>query len=274
MKHTAIRTILSGIAAAALLLAAAGCGRQAEADAPAGDGSLQKVLDAGQLVVGLDTGYPPIGFVDGSGEIVGFDVDVAREACSRLGVKLVLRHIDWDDKEEELNSGNIDCIWNGMSITPARAETMCLSEPYMKNELIFVVTAGSSAQSLLDLKGARVGVQAGSTTHDALEASAIYGDITAVTFDGIPALMEQLRRGGIDAALIDSIVAYYYLFSSGEQYFVLDDSLAEEDCAIGFRKGDRALRDRVQETISEMKADGTLGEISQKWFGCDITTVR
>ncbi len=274
MKRTALRKLLAGMMAIALAFTAAGCGAAAQTDAPAGDGSLQRVLDAGRLVLGLDANYPPMGFIDETGEIVGFDIDMAQEVCRRLGVELVKQPIDWDTKEDDLNGGLIDCIWNGMSISPARAESMELSEPYMKNELIFVVPESSTAQTPSDLSGMTVGVQSGSTTQEVLEASDLYPGIKIVLFDDCLALFEQLKEGGVDAAFVDSVVAYYFVFSNEERLFVLDNSLSEEKCAIGFRKGDRELRDRVQELLSEMKADGTLGEISTKWFGSDITLVR
>ncbi len=274
MKQTRLRKLLAGMTAFALIFTAAGCGGAARTDAPASDGSLQRVLDAGRLVIGLDANYPPMGFTDDSGEIVGFDIDVAQEVCGRLGIELVKQPINWDAKEDELNSGVIDCIWNGMSATPERAASMNLSEPYMKNELIFVVPENSAALTPRDLEGMTVGVQSGSTTREVLEASSLYASIKVVLFDDCLSLFQQVKEGKIDAAFVDSIVAYYFLFSSDERYFVLDNSLSEEECAIGFRKGDRELRDRVQELLSEMKADGTLGRISTKWFGSDITLVR
>lgn len=273
MKRSALKLLLLGIVLAALTLTAAGCGG-AQKEAADSDDSLQKVLDAGQLVLGLDAAFPPMGFVDETGEIIGFDIDVAQEVCDRLGIALVKQGIDWDEKENDLNSGKIDCIWNGMSITTSRSETMNLSEPYMKNELIFVVMGDSDARGIEDLRGKKIGLQSGSSTPEALESSAIAADVEVVPFDDNPTLLQSLGQGEVDAALLDSVVAYYYIFSSDQQFFVLPDSLGEEDYAIGFRKGDQKLRDKVQEIISAMKADGKLGKISKKWFGSDITTVR
>ncbi len=256
----------------AVLFLLAGCG--GKTDAPQSDTSLQKVLDARQFVLGLDVGFPPMGFADEAGEITGFDIDVAQEVCSRLGVTLVKRGIDWDAKEERLNDGTIDCIWNGLSVTPERSKTMNFSEPYMKNELIFVVSAGSDAKGMQNLAGKTVGVQSGATALDALEASNLASKVSVVSFEDNLTLLRQLEQGGVDAALMDSVVAYYYIFSSDKQFFVLPSSLGEEKYAIGFRKGDQKLRDKVQAIISDMKADGTLGKISKKWFGSDITIVK
>ena len=274
MKKRICRTLLLGLLAAAWLLTAWGCGSGAQTSAGKSDESLQKVLDAGQLVLGLDVGFPPMGFIDKTGEIVGFDIDMAQEVCDRLGVSLVTLGINWDTKEDTLSNGTIDCIWNGMSVTPARAESMNLSEPYMKNEMIFVVSGSSDAKGMRDLKGRTVGVQSGSTAEELLEASELYADVTAVLFETNQELLQELKQGGVDVALVDSVAAYYFIFSSDEPFFILPDSLGEEEYAIGFRKGDQALRDKIQEIIGEMKADGTLGQISKKWFGSDITTVR
>lgn len=270
MENNKLKKLLAAVAAACLLLLAAGCGAQEKRS----DDSLQKVLDAGELVLGLDLEFPPMGFVDVNGEVVGFDIDVAREVCDRLGVRLVTRGINWEEKEDDLNNGTIDCIWNGFSVTPARSEAMNLSEPYMKNELIVVVLGSSEAKMLHDLKGLKIGVQSGSTAQEVLEASELAQELTIVKFDSLAPLLQKLNEQEVDAALVDSVAAYYYIFSSEGQYFILSDSLGEEEYAIGFRKGDQQLRDRVQEIISEMKGDGSLGSISKKWFGSDITTVR
>jgi len=273
-KQPWLRKNLILTAMALFLVMANGCGSDPSAKTPDEDGSLQKVLDSGQLVIGLDEEYPPMGFRDDSGEIVGFDVDVAKEVCNRLGIQLVTKPIDWGEKENELNSGNIDCIWNGMSVTPERAQAMNLSDPYMKNELIFVVADSSSIESMTDLKGCRIGVQTGSTTLDALAESSLDTEITIIEGSNNIELYQMLSSGSLDAILVDSIVSYWYISNSDETFYVLPESLGEETFAVGFRKEDTALCDRVQELISEMKTDGTLRDISEKWFGSDITIVK
>ena len=274
MKAARLKRLIALMTFAACIFTLAGCTQHPAVTGYYKDNSLKKVLDAGQLVLGLDTEFPPMGFIDDKGEIVGFDIDVAEEVCRRLGVTLVKKGIDWDSKEDELNSGSIDCIWNGMSITPARAEAMNLSEPYMKNELIVAIMSSSSIKGMRDLDGRTIGVQSGSTAEDVLRASDSFSDITIIEYPDNLTLFDKLEAGEMDAALVDSIVAYYYVFSSSEKFYILPDSLEEEEYAIGFRKNDQALRDRIQEIISDMKTDGTLGKISKNWFGSDITTVR
>ena len=243
-----------------------------ETTAAGEDESLQKVLDSGEFVLGLDATFKPMGYTDENDEIVGFDIDVAEEVCNRLGVKLVKQPINWDTKEEDLNLGKIDCIWNGMSINASREEAMNLSEPYMKNAMVFVVGEGSDIASQADLSGKTVAVQNGSTAQEILEGSGLDVTINAIATN-VEAL-QQLDLGLVDSVFLDSVVANYEISSSGKTYTILPDGLEEEEYAIGFRKEDQALRDEVQKILGEMKADGKLGEISTKWFGSDITTVE
>ncbi len=280
MKRSIKTRILSGLTAAAMLIACAGCGSGnaqssgTEAPAAAADNSLDKVMSAKKLVLGLDASFPPMGFTDESNEIVGFDIDMAQEVCDRLGIELVKQPINWDNKEEDLNLGKIDCIWNGMSVNAARAEAMNLSEPYMKNEMVFVVPGDSDIKQTEDLKGRTVGVQTGSTAQEILEAWELYPEITETPLEDNVTLLNQMELGFSDTVFLDSVVAYYFITSNNKDYRVLPGNLESEEYAIGFRKADQALRDKVQETLSAMKADGKLAEISEKWFGSDVTTVK
>ncbi len=281
MKNSIKTRILSGIAAAALLLTCAGCGSApaatttaASAAPAANDDSLEKVMSAKKLVLGLDASFPPMGFTNESNEIVGFDIDMAQEVCDRLGIELVKQPINWDNKEEDLNLGKIDCIWNGMSINAARAEAMNLSDPYMQNEMIFVVPGNSDIKQIEDLSGKTVGVQTGSTAQEILEAWELYPNVTVTALEDNVTLLNQMELGFSDAVFLDSVVAHYFITSNNKDYYVLPGNLDAEEYAIGFRKADQALRDKVQETLKAMKADGKLAEISTKWFGSDVTTIK
>lgn len=237
------------------------------------DASLQKVLDSGRLVFGFDNNFPPMSYTDDNGMVVGFDIDLAREICSRLEVEFVARPITWKNKDDELHARNIDCICS-MSVLPEENKDICLSENYVKDNLIFVVRGDSSIMWMRDIKGKVLGVQEGSTTMDALKKADIYKNITVVPLDDNIAILRQLKEGNLDVGLVDSLVAYYFISSSSERYFILPEILGEEDLALGFRNDDKELRDKVQKIISEMRVDGTLGKISQKWFGSDIMLVR
>lgn len=239
------------------------------------DVSLSSIKSRGKLVMGLDDSFPPMGFRNEKNEIVGYDVDLAKEVTKRLGVALVLQPIDWNAKEQELNTGKIDCIWNGFTITDARAKVIAFTKPYMKNAQVMVVKKNSPAVKLSDFRGKTVGLQAGSSAMDALEASKeLRASLKSVVEfkDNLTALMD-LEIGGVDAVVMDLMVANDNINRSGKPYRILSDYLAAEDFGIGFRKNDLALRDAVQATLEAMAADGTLARISTAWFGADISTV-
>ncbi len=240
-----------------------------------GDLSLEKIMDRGSFILGLDDAFPPMGFRDENNEIVGYDIDLAKEVFSRIGVELILQPIDWSSKEQELATGNIDCIWNGFTITPEREEVILFTEPYLKNQQILVVKADSSYQSIDDIHGKVVGLQGGSSASDAMDSSPEFKDSLdeIIEFsDNLTALMD-LEAGGVDAVLLDLFVANDNIQRSGKNFRILDGSLTEENYGIGFRKDDVALRDKVQSVLQDMAADGTIAAISTKWFGADISTV-
>lgn len=246
--------------------------------AEAGDGSLQYILDKGELILGFDPGFPPMGFQNEDGEYVGFDLDVAYAVCDLLGVDLVLQPIDWDAKEMELNAKNIDCIWNGFSVTPEREAAFSLSMPYMANEQVLVVRADSAYQTLADLAGAKLGVQAQSSAVDALNAAADFkaGLSEVAEFDMNTVLLMDLTAGNVDVALLDVIVAGYYMATQEDANLrVLEEALAPELFAIGFRKADVELTDAVNQALIELAfgEDGVLAAISTEWFTSDITII-
>lgn len=247
-------------------------GAEETAAADGEDSSLQKVLDSGKFILGLDATFKPMGFTDEQDNIVGFDIDLAEEVCKRMGVELVKQPVDWDTKEQDLNAGKIDCIWNGLSVNEERAEIMNLSDPYMKNDMIFVVRTESEIATQADLDGKTVAVQSGSTAQEILADSGM--NITPVELATNVECLQQLDLDLVDAVFMDSVVANYEITTTGKAYTILPDGLSPEEYAIGFRKGDQALRDEVQKILSEMKADGKVEEISTKWFGSDVTTIK
>ncbi len=279
MKKSFIKKFLSATLASFMMVTCVACGSEQSSEKESSysaesDNSLQKVMDNGKFILGLDATFKPMGYTDENDEIVGFDIDVAEEVCKRMGVELVKEPINWDTKEQDLNVGKIDCIWNGMSVNPSREKEMNLSEPYMKNSMVFVVGADSDATTMDDLKGKTIGVQNGSTAQEILEGCDIASDITVQAMTTNVEALQQLELKIVDAVFLDSVVANYEIQTSGKDYTVLPDGLEEEEYAIGFRKNDKKLRDEVQKILGEMKADGTLGEISTNWFGSDITTVK
>ncbi len=245
------------------------------ATAQAADASLKTVKEKGTLVLGLDDSFPPMGFRNDDNQIVGYDIDLAREVAKRLGVKLVPQPIDWNAKEQELNTGKIDCIWNGFTITDERKKAMTFTKPYLRNAQVVVVKKGSGYSTLASLQGKTVGLQAGSSAADALEAAKAFRASLkeVVEFkDNLTALMD-LEARGVDAVVMDLIVADDNIKRSGKAYAVLKESLAPEVFGVGFRKKDLALRDAVQGALEAMAADGTLAKVTIKWFGSDISVV-
>lgn len=263
----------------AMLAVFAGCSSSSDTNSgttdsgTAQDNSLQNVLDKGTLVLGLDDSFPPMGFRDENNNIVGFDIDVATEVANRMGVELKLQPIEWSTKEMELNTDSIDCLWNGLSIDDERKQAMDLSEPYMTNRMVLVVLNNSEYTDQASLAGKTIGVQNGSTAEKILEESDFANTIgNTIGFkDNVTAFME-LETKGIDAIFMDEVVANYAITSQNKDFKVLEDGLTEEEYAVGFKKGNTALKNEVQKYIDEMKADGTMTQISEKWFGKDVVS--
>ncbi len=246
------------------------------ATAETADGSLQNILDKKTFILGLDDSFPPMGFRNEDNDIVGFDIDVARAVCEKLGVELFVQPIAWDSKELELSSGNIDCIWNGMSITPEREESMAMTFAYLNNQMVFYTKTGAGIAATADLAGKKVAVQNGSYAEELLngdyaELAATFGEVLG--FDEYLTALMDLQNGGCDAVLMDLVVGDYRINGMGATDLEAAFALADDNYGIGFRKTDLALRDKVQEILIEMKKDGTLAEISSEWFGSDITVV-
>ena len=233
-----------------------------------------KTTDGGTLIVGFDQDFPPMGFVGDDGEYTGFDLELAQEVAKRLGLEYKAQPIAWDSKDMELESGNIDCIWNGFTMT-GREDDYTWTEPYMANQQVFVVANDSDINSQADLAGKIVEVQADSSAEAALkeapELTATFKELLT-TADYNTAFMD-LEQGAVDAIAMDVIVAGYQIQQRNADFKILDDSLSEEEYGVGFKKGNTELRDKVQSTLEEMAEDGTLQEVSEKWFSKDVTTI-
>ena len=228
------------------------------------------------FTVGCDQDFPPMGFVGEDGEFTGFDLELAAEVAKRMGKEIKYQPIAWDAKDMELTSGNIDCIWNGFSIQ-GREDKYTWSKPYMKNDQVFVVKSDSSIDSIEDLAGKTVEVQTDSSAEAALkentELANTFGKLQTVA-DYNTGFMD-LEMGGVDAIAMDSVVANYQITKRGGNGFtVLDTPLSSEEYGIGFKLGNETLRNEVQKALEDMKADGTMKTISEKWFGKDVTTLE
>ena len=228
----------------------------------------------GTLIVGFDQDFPPMGFMGDDGEYTGFDLELAQEVAKRLGLEYKAQPIAWDSKDMELESGNIDCIWNGFTMT-GREDNYTWTEAYMANTQVFVVGKDSGIASQADLAGKVVECQVDSSAEAALKE---VPDLTATfkelltTADYNTAFMD-LEQGAVDAIAMDVIVAGYQIQQRNADFVILEDTLSAEEYGVGFKKGNTELRDKVQATLEEMAADGTLKSISEKWFGEDVTTI-
>ena len=246
----------------------------AETTEKAAEAEGETKAEGGTLIVGFDQVFPPMGFMGDDGEYTGFDLELAQEAAKRLGLEYKPQPIAWDAKDMELESGNIDCIWNGFTMT-GREDGYTWSEPYMENSQVFVVAGDSGIKSQADLAGKVVECQVDSSAEAALKE---VPDLTATfaqlltTGDYNTAFMD-LEQGAVDAIAMDVVVAGYQISQRNADFVILEDSLAAEEYAIGFKKGNTELKDKVQGALEEMAADGTLKTISEKWFGKDITTI-
>ena len=253
-----ISKVLTGALAALMVFGMASCSKAAN-----------------EFVLGLDDSFPPMGFRDDNNEIVGYDIDLAKEVAARLGLKFRAQPISWSAKEQELNTGKIDCIWNGLSITPERLEALSFTKPYLNNAQVVIVRGDSGINSLADLNGKILGVQAGRSAADAIDGKVEFKSSlkSIVDFNDNIMALNDLEIGGLDGVAMDSVVAEYSLKITGKPFVILSDSLAPEQYGIAFKKDNTELRDKVQKILEEMAADGTVAKISEKWFGSDISII-
>ncbi|WP_153110003.1 amino acid ABC transporter substrate-binding protein [Propionivibrio limicola] len=257
--------VIAGLMAVALLGACSKKDETPVAAAPA-------TAAARTIVIGLDDNFAPMGFRDEKGELVGFDIDLAKETGKRLGAEVTFKPIDWNAKEAELKGKRIDVLWNGLTITEERKANILFTAPYLENHQIVIVTEKSPIKAKADLAGKVLGVQDGSSAVDAVQK-----DVDAAKSikelkkfgDNVTALMD-LSAGRLDALVVDEIVGRYYIAKKPGEYRVLDENFGTEDYGVGTRTDDLELMAELEKVLNDMKADGAAGAISTKWFGSDI----
>ena len=250
--------------AAGLLTA---CGKQ---EAPVA-ATPAKPAEISKIVVGLDDNFPPIGFRDAKNELVGFDIDLAREAAKRLGVTVEFKPIDWNAKEAELGGKRVDVLWSGLTITEKRKAQIAFTTPYLENRQIVVVTAASPIKTKADLADKVLGVQEGSSAVEAVEKDQAGKTVKSLKKfgDNVTALMD-LSTGRLDALVVDEVVGRYYTAKKPGEYVVLDEHFGTEEYGVGVRKEDVELLGKLQQAMDDMKKDGVATRISTEWFGKDI----
>jgi polar amino acid transport system substrate-binding protein len=230
-----------------------------------------EIIDRGYVIVGLDDTFAPMGFRNTAGDIVGFDVDLAKLVFEKLDIEVRFQPIDWAAKFLELDSGSIDMVWNGLTITePRRLETL-FSDPYLANRQVIMTKVNSTITTIAGLDDKKVGVQLGSASEDAVQANPIIDDLNElVTFDTFDLAIADLSAGNVDAVVVDEIYGRYLISQQPGLYKVLTEDFGDEEYGIGFRLGNTTIRDTVNTTLFDLIENGQAGLVSEAWFAEDI----
>ena len=259
-----MKKIISTLLSILLIFSVVACGNKPVSNE-------NKKTENKKFVVGFDAEYPPYGYLNDNGEYTGFDLELAEEVCKRLGYELVKQPIDWDSKDMELNSGSIDCIWNGFTVT-GRENNYTWSIPYVDNSIVVVVNNESNIKDLADLSGKTVIVQAGSSGLSALEDESIPENIDLknsfkdlIQCQDYNSAFMNLESGLVDAIVVDIGVAKFQLNNRKDQFRMLDSEISKEQYAIGFKKGNTELKDIIEKTVVEMYKDGSFMTIAKKY---------
>ena len=260
MKKKVLSILLVSVTAVSLL---AGCANKKE------DNSSES--ERTKLVVGFDAEYPPYGYMDENGEYTGFDLELAQAVCELEGWELVKTPIDWNSKDMELNSGAIDCIWNGFTMT-GREDKYTWSYAYVDNSQVITVSEKSGIKTFEDLSGKVVGVQAGSAAlalleEDMKDLSDTFGKLEQ--FGDYNEAFTELQAGAIDAIAIDIGVAKYQL-NGREGYAILEERLNSEEYAVGFKLGNEELRDIINKDLEILLENGTFDELAEKYADYEL----
>lgn len=261
-------TLVWGLLCALTLL---GCSPQEPASSA--NTASKKTAADNQITVGVDDSFAPMSFRNDKNQLEGFDIDLAREAAKRLRLTVEFVAIDWIDKEAALNNKRVDALWSGLAVTPERQTSMALTQPYLRNRQIIAVQQGSNLKEHTDLAGKAVGVQDGSNALAAVrKQTALWSSFQPLRTFGDPwSALLQLSGSRLDAVVLDEVVARYYITRPLVRYSVLDSDLGSEDYAVGLRTDDSALRDQLNQVLTEMQRDGTTKKLSQRWFAKDLT---
>ena len=289
------KRLLSAVMASAMVLSLAACGG-AKTETTAAETSAESKEETtaadttaaeetktagGTLIVGFDQDFPPMGFLGDNGEYTGFDLELAQAVCDLKGWKLKKQPIVWDNKDNELNSGSIDCIWNGFTMN-GREDSYTWSDAYVDNSQVIVTKKSADITKLTDLKGKVVGVQAASAALDVLESSEDGGQkALADTFKTLQEFADyntafvELEAGSVDAIAMDIGVAQYQIKSRGnDKYIILDEHLNAEKYAIGFKKGNDSLCKEVNEALHTLKKNGTFDKLAEKYELSDMVCLK
>lgn len=271
-----MKKIVGLLLALAMVLSFAGCSPKKSEGSNEFTKTWADYEKAGKIVMGLDVNFPPMGYMDGE-KIVGYDVDMAKALGEKLGLEIELMPIDWTMKETELNTGKIDIIWNGYTISDERKEKVNFTPAYLENRQVILVKAGSPLVTKADIAGKTIAVQAGSSAVDAIKSdAATYETIkdSITEYSDNNAVLMEITAGRADAAVMDRVVAQYYIGKKPGEYQLLAEDFGNEFFGIGIRKADKEFYDKFVKALTDMKADGTTAKITKTWFGEDISILQ
>ena len=232
--------------------------------------SVSAFADNKTFVMGIDAEYPPFSYMDDNGDYTGFDVEVCKAACELLGWNFEVFGVNWDEKLIQLDAGECDCVWSGMTILDSMKDAgYVLSAPYFYNAQVIMVKEGSDIKSSADLAGKTVAVQLGTSGEamlaedgDCAELSATFGDL--ITCNSFLSCFTELGGGSVDAVIVDKPVADAYA-AENEGFVVLDEQLGAEEYGIAFRAGDQELCDAIEGAVAELVENGTYAEIAANY---------
>ena len=265
-----------------LALAFTGCAKPAEADTPVTedvtpeleaapaveDSDLAYIVGNGKMVIGI-TEYAPMNYYDDAGKLIGFDTEFAEAVCAKLGVAPEFVVINWDTKEMELEAKNIDCIWNGFTMTEERKAALEFTDPYVKNMQVVVIKADNAATYVdtASLSGANLVAEMGSTGESSIADDANLSQANYVGVSKMADALLEVKAGTADAAVIDYVMAKA-MVGEGTDYadlMIMDGvELAYEEYGVGFRKGSDAAA-AVNEATAALIESGVLPEIAAKY---------
>lgn len=233
----------------------------------AAESDLAYIQEKGNLVIGI-TEYAPMNYYE-NGELIGFDTEFAEALCEKMGITAEFQIIDWSNKEVELNSKAIDCIWNGFTVSEERRQNMQFSESYMKNKQVIVIRA-EDAEKYADLAavaGAALVAEEGSAGESAIQADATLASAIYTPIPTQAACLMELKAGTADAAVLDVVMASA-MVGEGTDYsdlmIVEGIELAVEEYAVGFRLGSDFAQE-ADRVIDELYKEGKVAELAQKY---------
>jgi len=262
-----MKKFLALILALVMALSLIACGQTA---APSAEGGDDTAAEAQTFIMGIDAEYPPFSYMDESGEYAGFDVEICQAACELLGWNFEVFGVNWEEKLVQLDAGECDCVWSGMTILDSMKDAgYLISEPYFDNAQVIMVKEGSDIKSSADLAGKVVAVQLGTSGEamlgeedDQAELAATFGQL--MTCDSFLKCFTELGGGACDAVIVDKPVAASYV-AENEGFVMLDEELGAEQYGIAFRADSADLLEAIEGAVAELVKNGTYAKIAANY---------